>query len=378
MPASRRFIPSWVSCPHQLCSAAFPARTLLTSAIFFQVRNCDESSRENSERPGRRHARERRVATERAAGNQSGHQTPGGRKDPRAGRDGIHSDPADAGEAAQGIHRAVHQGQPAGAGRERNQGTRHHRVLSAGRSERSRDERCDYESHFRDWSEFHQAHGRGRERREGGSRREVRRRQGTQRSGARAPFESWLNFAELFPFCPDSSCSDFTMPLPETIAVRFTEEDAGYVTVRPVVRQVFRLAELVDMVLSVTGKNELRVKQIFRAGTVVYNGFRYSWEGFVSEADELAALLAPFPDDDPLRAFNADAVTAVTLEIGGGTQRSLIAITRQEASARRLFQKRSPWEILLGAARESAPRYEKYSHAQRGDVYRLHVSAEAA
>jgi len=168
------------------------------------------------------------------------------------------------------------------------------------------------------------------------------------------------------------------MPLPETIAVRFTEEDAGYVTVRPVVRQVFRLAELADMVLSVTGKNELRVRQIFRAGTVVYNGFRYSWEGFVSEANELAALLAPFPDDDPSRGFNATAVTTVFLEIGGGTQRSVIAITRQEASARRLFHKRSPWEILLGAAGESAPRYDKYSHAQRGDAYRLHLSAEAA
>lgn len=166
------------------------------------------------------------------------------------------------------------------------------------------------------------------------------------------------------------------MPLPETIAVHFTDEDAGYVTVRPVVRQVFRLAELVDMILSVTGKNALRVQQIFRAGTVVYNGFRYSWDGFTSEPNELAALLAPFPDDDPSRVFNAGAVTAVSLEIGGGTQRSVIAIMRQEACAKRLFQKQSPWEILLGAARDSAPRYEKYSHALRGDVYRLHLSAE--
>src|SRR6476660_6833618 len=168
------------------------------------------------------------------------------------------------------------------------------------------------------------------------------------------------------------------MPIPETIAVRFTEEDAGYVTVRPVVRQVFRLAELVDMILSVTGKNALRVQQIFRAGTVVYNGFRYSWEGFAFPPSELAALLRPFPDDDPSRAFQADRVTAVTIEIGGGTQCRLIAIPRQEASATRLFQKRSAWEIVLGGAEESAPRYEKYSHAQRGDVYRLHLSAEAA
>src|SRR6266478_1969521 len=122
------------------------------------------------------------------------------------------------------------------------------------------------------------------------------------------------------------------MPLPETIAVRFTEEDAGYVTVRPVVRQVFRLAELVDMVLSITGKNELRVQQIFRAGTVVYNGFRYSWEGFTREAGELAALLAAFPDDDPLRAFSDDAVTAVTFELGVGTPPPASPITRQEAT----------------------------------------------
>jgi hypothetical protein len=168
------------------------------------------------------------------------------------------------------------------------------------------------------------------------------------------------------------------MPIPETIPVRFTEDDAGYVTVRPVVRQVFRLAELVDMVLSVTGKNELRVQQIFRAGTVVYNGFRYSWDGFAPEANELADLLAPFPDDEPSRGFNATAVATVFLEIGGGTQRSVIAVARQEASAKRLFHKRSPWEILLSVMRESAPRYEKYSHAQRGDVYRLHLSAEAA
>jgi hypothetical protein len=168
------------------------------------------------------------------------------------------------------------------------------------------------------------------------------------------------------------------MPLPETIAIRFTEEDAGYVTVRPVVKQVFRLAELVDMVLSVTGKNVSRVQQIFRAGTVVYNGYRYWWEGFATEANELTALLAPFPDDDPSLRFDVTAATTVSIEIGGGVQRSLIGITRQEASAKRLFHKRSPWEILIDAARISAPRYEKYSHSQRADLYRLHLLPEAA
>ena len=160
--------------------------------------------------------------------------------------------------------------------------------------------------------------------------------------------------------------------------MRFTEEDAGYVTVRPVVKQTFRLAELADMVVSVTGKNVPRVQQIFRAGTVVYNGYRYWWDGFSSNENEIAGVLALFPDDDPARLFNSAEVSAVSLEIGGGAQRSLVDIARREASAKRLFQKRSPWEILLTSANNSTPRYEKYSHADRADIYRVHLSPELA
>ncbi len=168
------------------------------------------------------------------------------------------------------------------------------------------------------------------------------------------------------------------MALPETIAVRFTEEDAGYVTVRPVVKQSFRLAELADMVVSVTGKNGPRVQQIFRAGTVVYNGYRYWWDGFASTENEVAGLLAPFPDDNPSLHFNPAQVTAVSLEIGGGAQRSLVKITRREASAKRLWHKQNPWEILLKAAQDSTPRYQSYSHAEHADVYRVHLSPETA
>lgn len=160
--------------------------------------------------------------------------------------------------------------------------------------------------------------------------------------------------------------------------MRFTEEDAGYVTVRPVVKQTFRLIELADMVVSVTGKNVSRVQQIFRTGTVVYNGYRYWWEGFASSENEVAGLLATFPDDDPARTFNPNHVTSVTLEIGGGAQRSLVGITRLEASPRKLFHRRSPWEILFIAVKDAAPRYEKYSHADRADIYRLHLSPENA
>jgi hypothetical protein len=168
------------------------------------------------------------------------------------------------------------------------------------------------------------------------------------------------------------------MTLPETIAMRFTEEDAGYVTVRPVVKQTFRLAELADMVVSVTGKNAARVQQIFRAGTVVYNGYRYWWGGFAGNDGEIASILKDFPDDDPALPFDAPRVTAVSLEIGGGPQRTLVGIARGEASAKRLFSKRSAWEVLLDVSKGSNPRYEKYSHAERADVYRAHLSPEMA
>jgi hypothetical protein len=166
--------------------------------------------------------------------------------------------------------------------------------------------------------------------------------------------------------------------LPETIALRFTEEDAGYVTVRPVVKQTFRLAELADMVVSVTGKDVARVRQIFRAGTVVYNGYRYWWEGFAGNEGDIAGLLRVFPDDDPTLPFDPARVTAVSLEIGGGTQRTLVNIARNDAATRKLFSKRSPWEVLLAASKDSDPRYEKYSHADRADVYRAHLSPESA
>ena len=85
------------------------------------------------------------------------------------------------------------------------------------------------------------------------------------------------------------------MALPEQIAVRYMDEDAGYVSVRPVVKQTFRLNELVDMVVSVAGKDAARVQQIFKSGTVVYNGYRYSWDGIAADLAELEALLNSLP-----------------------------------------------------------------------------------
>jgi hypothetical protein len=168
------------------------------------------------------------------------------------------------------------------------------------------------------------------------------------------------------------------MPLPPQIPLRYSDEDAGYVSMRPVIKQTFQLHELIDMIVSVVGKDPVRAQQILRTGTVVYNGYRYSWDTLSADLPELRSLLASFPDDDPSRAFDPSQVTAVLLESGGGTQRSVTELSRQEASAKKLFGKTSPWKLLLQLAASESPRYEKYSHARRADLFRLTLSYDRA
>lgn len=168
------------------------------------------------------------------------------------------------------------------------------------------------------------------------------------------------------------------MALPETIPVRYTEEEAEYLSVRPVVRQNFRLHELVDMVLAVTGKDPARIQQILRSGTVVFHFYRYWWQGFEADGEELAALLARFPDADPARAFRAEECTMVLLESGGQRPRHLLELDRRIAARKPLFRSRSLWDCLLELGREQAPVYQEYSYARRADLYRLAVSPEQA
>jgi hypothetical protein len=169
-----------------------------------------------------------------------------------------------------------------------------------------------------------------------------------------------------------------SMSLPDLISVRYTEEDAGYVSVRPVVKQVFRLHELADMIVSIAGKDPARVQQIFRSGTAVYHGYRYWWDGIVAEASEIAAFLVPFPDDDPSRPFEPSKATAALLEIGGGSQCHVVEILREEASEKKFLGRLSPWQVLLRSATTHPARYEKYSHARRADLFRISLPYDQA
>ena len=164
--------------------------------------------------------------------------------------------------------------------------------------------------------------------------------------------------------------------MPETIAVKYTEEEAEYLSMRPVVRQTFRAAELVDMIVRVSGKDSERVQQILRSGTIVFHSFRYWWQGFEPDAAALREILATYPDADAGRAFRSEDCREIILESSGSPARHSLRVTRDEASRRRLLRSRSFWDSLIEFTKSSVPRYREYSYALYGDIYAVALGAE--
>lgn len=164
------------------------------------------------------------------------------------------------------------------------------------------------------------------------------------------------------------------MALPESIPIRYSDEEAGYITIRPVVRQTFRLDELLDMVLSVTGKDVPRVRQILRSGTVVYHFYRYWWAGFDANEVELSAALAAFPDADASRVFSPDTCATAVFQSGGANPKPLLELGRTAGSQRRMFRRQSFWQALLEIAASDKPSYYRYSYTDRADLYRLELN----
>jgi hypothetical protein len=146
------------------------------------------------------------------------------------------------------------------------------------------------------------------------------------------------------------------MALPETVRVKLSSEDAGTISLTPVVTERMRPGELVELLLGVAGKDIGRIREILLAGTVAIGATRFRWSGFEADEAALAELLAGFPDADPARPF--DAARAVRVRLRGG--RDTVEIQR-EAAAR--F-----WDALVALA-GAAPRYGGYSYKDRADYY---------
>src|SRR2546425_6722219 len=112
------------------------------------------------------------------------------------------------------------------------------------------------------------------------------------------------------------------------------------------------------MVLSVTGKDLARIQHILRTGTVVFHFYRYRWQGFEADAAELAAALASFPDDDPARAFRAEASTAALLESGGQPPRHSVEMSRDAAARQREVRTRNFCVYLFTLSQTRPPEYQ--------------------
>jgi hypothetical protein len=168
------------------------------------------------------------------------------------------------------------------------------------------------------------------------------------------------------------------VPLPEIILVKYTEEEADYVSMRPLVRQNFRAAELVDMIVRVAGKDLSRLQQIIRSGTVVFQSYRYWWQGFEADPAALGEVLTMYPDADPRQPFRVEACTEVMLEAVGPSKRHPVSIRRQEGSRKTFWQRQSFWDALMAVAQSGRPQYREYSYALRGDIYIVALSADQA
>lgn len=164
------------------------------------------------------------------------------------------------------------------------------------------------------------------------------------------------------------------MGLPETVRVKLSSEAAGDIALTAVVQQEMRLAELVEMMLGVAGKDVDRVHELLRRGTLVSGASRLRWAGWDAARDELAALLSTFPESDPGRAFSWQACVRAVLK---GPQ-ARIEIERETGEARRLFRRGSFWDALMELASAAAPQYVDYSYKHRTDRYEIALAPEAA
>lgn len=159
------------------------------------------------------------------------------------------------------------------------------------------------------------------------------------------------------------------MALPETIRVKISSEAAEFISITPVVVRQMPARELIEAMLGVTGKDAARVREIFRRGSLVEGASRFRWDAIEADPAAIESMLATFPDPDPARPFAPRLCLRAVLK-GPNTR---IDIPRQAGSERRLFRKRSFWDVLMEFAEGGTPRYLGYSYRDRADHYTLPV-----
>ncbi len=155
------------------------------------------------------------------------------------------------------------------------------------------------------------------------------------------------------------------MALPEIIRVKISSEVAEFISITPVVVREMPARELIEAMLGVTGKDAARVREILHRGSLVEGASRFRWDALDADQPAIESVLATFPDPDPARPFTPALCLRAVLK-GPNTR---IDIPRQAGSERRLFRKRSFWDVLMEFSEAAAPRYLGYSYRERADHY---------
>ena len=147
--------------------------------------------------------------------------------------------------------------------------------------------------------------------------------------------------------------------------MKLSSEQAGAISITPVVVQELAMRELAEHVLGIAGKDEARVREILRRGTLVSGASRFRWEGWEADPAALVELLASFPDPDPGRAFAPERCLRAVLRGG----RRAVEIPRETVSGKSLFRRAAFWDVLMEVAAGGAPAYGGYSYRLRADRY---------
>jgi hypothetical protein len=164
------------------------------------------------------------------------------------------------------------------------------------------------------------------------------------------------------------------MQLPATVRVKISSEDAGAISITPVVVREMPFGELMDFLVASAGKRSSRIREILLSGHLVHGASRLRWQGWDADAASIEDLLRAFPDPDPTLPFAAVRCEHAVL-FGPYTR---IELPRQAAARRRFLRRTSFWDHLMAVAGGAGVRYHDYSYRDQADSYRLELTGAGA
>jgi hypothetical protein len=155
------------------------------------------------------------------------------------------------------------------------------------------------------------------------------------------------------------------MRLPQTIRVKLSSEAAEAISLTPVVVQELAVRDLIEHMLGITGKDEARICELLKRGTLVSGASRFRWAGWEADAEGVREMLGTFPDADPSRKFAAARCMRVILRGG----RQALEIPREAGARKGMFQRASFWDLLMDVAGAASAAYGGYSYKDRADRF---------